>query len=194
MDNKLNQLRVLIVDRNVHIRQLMWTILQSIGAQAIDMANSAEAAFERYCTNQYDVVFTDSELEPVSGLDLVDMIRGSAKSPNPYVPIIMLSARSDVDYVRLARDHGVTEFLAKPFTVDTVMKHVTAIIENPRPFVRTRSYFGPDRRRKSSFDYKGPERRQSILEKVKLSKRDISNQQRAALANKKRSIDEIMGD
>ncbi len=194
MDNTLNKLRVLVVDQNVHIRQLMWTILQSIGAGKIDMAGNADAGFEHYCANDYDVVFTDSQLEPISGLEFVDLIRGSPQSPNPYVPIIMLSAHSDSEHVRQARDHGVTEFLAKPFTVGIVLKRLEAVIGNPRPFVRTDSYFGPDRRRKSSLDYKGPERRKSLLDKVRLPKRDITKQQRSALAKNKRAIDGVMGD
>lgn len=194
MGYTLDKLRVLIVDQNVHIRQLLRTILQNLGAGTIDMAGDGIAGFDNYCSNEYDVVFTDSELKSISGLKFVELIRSSPESPNPFVPIIMLSGHSDQERIRLARDHGVTEFLAKPFTVDIVLKRLEAVIEDPRSFVRTNSYFGPDRRRKSSLDYSGPERRKSLLEKVKLSKQDISEQQRAALAENKRAIDELMGE
>ena len=191
MGYALDKLRVLIVDQNTHIRELMRTILQTVGAGTIDLASSADEGFENYCRFEYDVVFTDSEMAPISGLEFVDQIRSSPRSPNPYVPIIMLSAHSDEERVRLARDHGVTEFLAKPFTVDIVLKRLEAVIENPRPFVRTNRYFGPDRRRTSSLDYSGPDRRKSKLEKVTLSKQDISKQQRAALSKNKTAIDEL---
>ena len=194
MSYALDNLRVLIVDQNVHIRQLMWTILQNIGVGTIDTSSDAVGGFDDYCSNEYDVVFTDSEMAPVSGLEFVDLIRSSPKSPNPYVPIIMLSARTDGERIRLARDHGVTEFLAKPFTVDIVLKRLETVIGNPRPFVRTNSYFGPDRRRKSSLDFAGAERRESLLDKVKLSKRDISEQQRSALAENTSAIEELLGD
>ncbi len=39
-----------------------------------------------------------------------------------------------------------------------MLMRLTNIIENPRPFVRAKGYFGPDRRRRSE-DYSGPERR-----------------------------------
>lgn len=188
MGYALDKLRVLVVDQNAHIRQLLRTILQTVGTGRIDLANDAAAGFEKYCNFEYDVVFTDSELEPVPGLGLVDLIRRSPKSPNPYVPIIMLSAFTEEEQVARARDHGVTEFLAKPFTVDIVLKRLEAVIENPRPFVRTDSYFGPDRRRKSSLDYEGPERREAKLQAVKLSKSDISNQQRAELQKSQRAV------
>jgi len=52
----------------------------------------------------------------------------------------------------------VTEFLAKPITAKTCCCALTNIIEHPRPFVRAKGYFGPDRRRRSE-EYAGPERR-----------------------------------
>lgn len=194
MGYALDKLRVLIVDQNTHIRELLRTILQSIGTGNIDLSNDADSGFDAYCRREYDVVFTDSDLEPVSGLAFVDLIRTSTKSPNSYVPIIMLSAYSDEERIMLARDHGVTEFLAKPFTVDIVLKRLETVIENPRSFVRTGSYFGPDRRRLSSLDYAGPERRTTTLKEVALSKQDISEQQRAALAGNKRAIDGLLRD
>ena len=184
MGYNLDRLRVLVVDRNVHIRDLLRTILDSVGAQTITQAGDAAEAFETFCQNEFDVVFTDSELAPISGLEFVDLVRRSPDSPNPYVPIIMLSGHSDEERIRMARDHGVTEFLAKPFTADIVLKRLEAVIDSPRPFIRTNSYFGPDRRRKSSLDYGGPERRKAKLAPVKLSKADIARQQRDAAQTK----------
>ena len=39
------------------------------------------------------------------------------------------------------------------------MARIVAVIENPRPFVRTNSYFGPCRRYRASDEYRGPDRR-----------------------------------
>ena len=191
MGYALDKLYVLVVDQNMHIRKLLQTILHTVGAGTVDLASDVEAGFALYCRNEYDVVFTDSELEPIPGLALVELIRTSPKSPNPFVPIIMLSAYSDAERVRLARDHGVTEFLAKPFTAGIVLKRLEAVIENPRSFVRTGSYFGPDRRRKADTEYSGQNRRRSKLAEVTLTMHDISRQQRAALAKENRAIVEL---
>lgn len=194
MGYALDKLRVLLVDQNTHIRQLLRTILQTVGTGTVDMSSDGITGFEAYCLHEYDVVFTDSEMEPISGLDFVELIRTSPKSPNPYVPIIMLSGYSDEERVRLARDHGVTEFLAKPFTADIVLKRLEAVIENPRSFVRTNSYFGPDRRRTPSPDFTGQDRRETTLEEVTLSKQDISKQQRAAMSREERTSDALAAD
>ncbi len=187
-------MRILIVDDNSHIRQLLRTILHAVGIRSIDIAEDGASGFESFCRLEYDLVFTDYEMEPISGIDLVDLIRTSRKSPNPYIPVVMISAYSDEVRVQRARDHGVTEFLAKPFTVDVLMARLENVIENPRPFIRTDSYFGPDRRLKQDPKYTGPERRKSELEKVDVSMRELSDQQRRALQASRQSVDAISGD
>jgi hypothetical protein len=66
--------------------------------------------------------------------------------------------------VRLARDAGINEFLAKPVSVKAIMSRLLAVIEHPRPFVRTKVYFGPCRRRRGAAQYQGPERRSTAGE------------------------------
>lgn len=194
MSYQLEGLRILIIDDNAHIRQLLRTILFAVGIRAIDVAEDGVTGFDSFCRLDYDLVFTDYEMEPISGLDLVDMIRTSRKSPNPYVPVIMISSYSDGERVQAARDRGVTEFLAKPFTVDVLMSRLESVIEEPRPFVRTDTYFGPDRRRKQDPRYTGPERRKQDLEKVDVSVRDLSEQQRNALRESRESVSKIASD
>ena len=98
-------------------------------------------------------------MDGMSGLELTQMIRTNPATPNPFVPVIMLSGYSSADYVRQARDGGVNEFIAKPVSVKTMMSRLVAAIEHPRPYVRTNGYFGPCRRRRGVDEYNGPERR-----------------------------------
>lgn len=90
-------------------------------------------------------------------------MRTADDSPNPLVPIIMLSAYSERSRVTAARDAGVTEFCCKPITAKEMFSKIVAVINEPRPFIRTRTYFGPDRRRNDPDKaiYKGPERRKT---------------------------------
>ncbi len=76
---------------------------------------------------------------------------------------------------RTAHDAGITEFIAKPLSAKTLMARVTAVIEHPRPFIRSTQYFGPNRRRRRTSDYDGPERRQSVEdgEDANLSQDDV---------------------
>jgi two-component system, chemotaxis family, chemotaxis protein CheY len=59
----------------------------------------------------------------------------------------------------MARDAGVTEFLAKPISAKALYQRIVNVVVSPRPFIKTKSYFGPDRRRNTTNAYIGPERR-----------------------------------
>jgi CheY-like chemotaxis protein len=156
---RFDRLKILVVDDNVHMRKLVITILQAFGVIQLFEAESGERAWEILRESNPDVVVLDWMMEGLSGLDLVQMIRTDPKTPNPFVPVIMLTGHTHIDRVRQARDAGINEFIAKPISVKTMMSRLMSVIENPRPFVRTKSYFGPCRRRRGNLEYRGPERR-----------------------------------
>ena len=159
MAYQFEKLKILVVDDNVHMRKLVVTILQAFGVTQIFEAESAERAWVMLRENNPDVHILDWMLEGMSGLDLVKQIRTDPASPNPFAPVIMLSGYTQIEQVRQARDAGINEFIAKPVSAKTIMQRMQAVIENPRPFVRTKAYFGPCRRRKAAAEYEGPERR-----------------------------------
>ena len=63
----------------------------------------------------------------------------------------MISGMVDHRCLTTARDAGVNEFVAKPFSPDIVFKRIQKLIESPRQFVYTPTYFGPDRRRSKGY-------------------------------------------
>jgi hypothetical protein len=72
----------------------------------------------------------------------------------------MITGYTEKYRVEEARDAGVTEVLAKPVTVQGLYDRIVQIVEQPRPFVRSHGFFGPDRRRREDEGYTGPRRRQ----------------------------------
>jgi DNA-binding response OmpR family regulator len=91
-------------------------------------------------------------MEPGDGLELVRKIRDFKTSHDPFVPIMMLTRHTEAWRIARARDAGVNIFVAKPVMPPTLISHFVKLIEDPRPFVRTANYSGPDRRWKD----KGP--------------------------------------
>jgi DNA-binding response OmpR family regulator len=78
----------------------------------------------------------------------------------------MVTGHSEHYRVVTARDAGVNELLVKPLSARALFTRIQTIIERPRPFIRTRSYFGPCRRRKKSAKYTGPERRKTEMPEI----------------------------
>jgi DNA-binding response OmpR family regulator len=98
----------------------------------------------------------------LDGLEFARMIRQPDDNASPFTPIIMLTAHSERTRVTAARDAGVTEFMVKPISAMGLHRRIVNIIANPRRFIRTKTYFGPDRRRNSAPGYSGPERRKRV--------------------------------
>jgi two-component system, chemotaxis family, chemotaxis protein CheY len=163
---RFERLKVMVVDDNPHMRKLVVTILLAFGVVHVFEASDGDQAWKMLREANPDVMFMDWMLEGLSGLDLVKKVRTSSQTPNPFVPIIMLTGHTQAEHVRKARDAGTNEFLAKPVSVKAIMMRLVAVIEDPRPFVRTKGYFGPCRRRHENEEYRGPERRSSLDESM----------------------------
>lgn len=156
---RFDRLRILVVDDNVHMRKLVTTILHAFGIVHVHEAENAKRAWASLRDINPDVIVLDWMMDCMSGIELARMLRTANNSPNPFVPIIMLTGHTHIERVREARDAGVNEFLAKPVSVNGIMTRLISVVENPRPFVRTKAYFGPCRRRRDDNEYHGPERR-----------------------------------
>ncbi|HWW47534.1 MAG TPA: response regulator [Xanthobacteraceae bacterium] len=172
-----NKLRVLICDDNPHMRRILRTLLHSFGAREVYEAEEGATALEMFSHYAPDIIITDWAMPIFDGIELTTMIRQPDAFGNPYVPIIMLTGHSEKRRVTMARDAGVTEFLAKPISANALYQRLLNVVVNPRPFIKTKTYFGPDRRRNTSNSYIGPERRaggkadvvpqQSLLDKAR---------------------------
>lgn len=149
----------LILDDNAHMRGIMRAILVSFGVREIHEASDAAEAFEMMGNGGYDVAFVDFRLEGLDGLEFCRLVRKGADSPNPFLPIIMITAYSERSRVMEAVNAGVDEFLVKPIRAIDVASRLNAVVERRRPFVRSPTYFGPDRRRRADPRYRGPLRR-----------------------------------
>ena len=145
----LENVRVLVLDDNRHMRSLVKSILHALGVKEICEASDAPEAFKELQHFHADMIIADWYMEPLDGLDFVRLVRTAKDSPNPYVPIIMLTGYTEYQRVCEARDAGVNEFLAKPISAKALYMRFASIIDNPRAFIRTKTYFGPDRRRQN---------------------------------------------
>ena len=141
------RLNILVVDDNLHMRRLVRTMLHAFGIPNVQESSSAEEAIEKLRHFNAHVIITDWKMEPMDGIMLSDTLRSGENSPNPFVPIIMMSSYIDIETVEKARDAGVDEIIAKPLSAQILYNRLAAVITNPRLFVRSEGYFGPDRRR-----------------------------------------------
>ena len=156
---EFQRLRFLVVDDNMHMRRIVRQLLHGFGSREIYEAEDGATGLEGFNSHNPDIVITDWAMPILDGLELTQMIRKPDANANPYVPIIMLSGHSEKSRVMRARDAGVTEFLTKPIAAKALYERILGVVLAPRPFIKTATYFGPDRRRNVNPNYSGPERR-----------------------------------
>jgi two-component system, chemotaxis family, chemotaxis protein CheY len=164
MSTGLEALRVMVADDNQHMRAILVTMLSSFGIKAVREVRDGSDAIEALRRWPADLAVVDFHMEPVDGVAFTKLVRTSPDTPNPYLPIIMLTGHSEMHRVTEARDAGVTEFIVKPLTAKVLVDRINACIYRQRPFIRSANYFGPDRRRKHDPYYAGPWRREADRE------------------------------
>ncbi len=161
---RLDRLNFLVVDDNKHMRALVKTILFALGAKIVSEAVDGADALKALSHLTPDIVICDWNMSPLDGMDFVRLVRTGEDSPNPFVPVIMLTGHTETSRVVEARDAGVNEFLAKPISANGLYRRIRAIIENPRLYIKNKGYFGPDRRRRQVENFP-MERRKADAEK-----------------------------
>ena len=168
----LSHLKILLVDDSLHMRRIVRSLLNGLGIRDIDEADDGAVALQLFEESVPDIVISDWVMPVFDGLELTRAIR-NADSANPYTSIIMMTGHTERSKVLQARDAGVTEFLVKPMSAKSLFARISNCLENPRPFVKTKSYFGPDRRRFVHPSYQGERKRRAdvnLAEEIALDK------------------------
>ena len=143
--SQLDRLRVMIIDNSPMMRDLVQSVLVSVGVKHFMMACDGRTALDMIPAFGPHLAFVDWEMEPMNGLQFVREVRTMAERDNPFLPIIMLTSHAEEPWVIEAKNAGVNDYLIKPVTGAAILKHLSFVINNPRPFMRTDRYFGPAR-------------------------------------------------
>lgn len=157
----LQSLDILLADDNPNMRAIVSAMLKSVGVGRVREVDDGAAALVALKARPADLAIIDFKMLPIDGVAFTQLVRTASDSPNPYLPIIMMTGHSERRRVTEARDAGVTEFVTKPVTAPALLARIEAVIMRPRPFIRGGDYFGPDRRRTQPENYVGPFRRAS---------------------------------
>jgi DNA-binding response OmpR family regulator len=141
------RLKLLFVDDAPHTLLMLREMLRNTNWSHAEFVDSATAAMAEIKANPPDLVFTDWQMPGQSGLELIRAIREMPGSPDPLLPVILLTANGDSDHVKTARKAGATDYLVKPISLNRIVERVTNVVTRQRPFIVASTYMGPDWRR-----------------------------------------------
>lgn len=108
--------RVLVADDSSTMRKIIIRSLQAVGVpEATEAADGVEAC-NIFKPGEFDLVLTDWNMPGKNGLEVVQYIR----TQDANVPVIMVTTEAEKGRVLQAIEAGVSDYLVKPFTADTL--------------------------------------------------------------------------
>ncbi len=121
-----NRYKILLVEDEANIRNLVATMLDTAGYQAIvaDTCSVAKTLFTSYIP---DLVILDLGLPDMDGMNMLSFVR-----QNSLTPIIVLSARTNECDKIAALDMGANDYVTKPFSAGELLARVRAALRNSR--------------------------------------------------------------
>lgn len=108
--------KALVADDSSTMRKIIIRSLHSIGVSTAVEAVDGHEAVALFKPGEFDMVLTDWKVSGKSGLQVIQEIRAQDKS----VPIIMVTTEAEKGRVLQAIEAGVSDYLVKPFTADTL--------------------------------------------------------------------------
>lgn len=130
-------MRILIVDDEPELlEQLNWTLSRQ--RYDVDTAMDGEAALDKLFANPCDLILLDIMLPKKDGLAVLREIRNAEIK----TPVLMLTAKGDIDDKIRGLDQGADDYLAKPFSTAELMARIRALLrrssEHGVPVLRVR--------------------------------------------------------
>lgn len=120
-------MNVLIVDDYKTMLRVIRNLLGQIGFKNVDEATDGAMALELMKTKKFDLVISDWNMEPMTGLDLLKAVRSGDECHNK-VPFIMVTAESKAENVVAARQAGVSNYIIKPFSAETLKGKLMSVL------------------------------------------------------------------
>ncbi|HQJ84078.1 MAG TPA: response regulator transcription factor, partial [Candidatus Paceibacterota bacterium] len=127
-------MKILIVEDEERLAKLIKKALEKEGF-AVDYVTDGEAAETRIeiCHKDYDLVILDLMLPKKDGLEVCRSIR--TKKIN--IPILVLTAKFDVDDKVKTLDAGADDYLVKPFSLEELVSRIRALLRRPPQTIPT---------------------------------------------------------
>ena len=111
-------------------RSIRWVIEKALSREGIafDSFSSAQDALEALSNGAPEVLVSDIRMPGLSGLELLNAV----KSRHPAVPVIVMTAYSDLDSAVAAFQGGAYEYLPKPFDIDQAVELIRRALDERR--------------------------------------------------------------
>jgi two-component system chemotaxis response regulator CheY len=108
--------RVLVADDSSTMRKIILRALLAVGIKDVTEASDGVQAIELFKPGEFDMVLTDWNMPGKTGLEVLKAIRAL----DTKIPVIMVTTEAERTRVMEAIQAGISDYLVKPFTSDTL--------------------------------------------------------------------------
>lgn len=119
-------MRFLVVDDSSTMRRIIVNTLSKLGHRDVVEASNGREGMERVGSGQVDVVITDWNMPEMNGIEFVRSLRLSERTAK--LPVLMVTTNAAQDDIVEALRAGVTNYVVKPFTTDTIKEKIEAVL------------------------------------------------------------------
>jgi two-component system chemotaxis response regulator CheY len=118
-------MRVVIVDDYTTMLRILRNLLRQLEINNVEEATDGDTAFQLIQKAPPDLIISDWNMVPVTGLELLRRVRADAKTK--HIPFIMVTAESKTENVVAAKQAGVSNYIVKPFNADTLRAKIASV-------------------------------------------------------------------
>lgn len=118
-------MRVLIVDDYSTMLRILRNLLRQLEFNNVEEANNGEDALALMKMKPFDLVISDWNMAPMTGLELLRSVRGDGQLK--HTPFIMVTAESKTENVIIAKQAGVSNYIVKPFNAETLRTKIGSV-------------------------------------------------------------------
>jgi two-component system, chemotaxis family, chemotaxis protein CheY len=122
---------VLVVDDNEAAREIVGVLLEFLGFEDIQMADSGQMAMEKLHSGKITLVICDWNMQPMNGLELLRRVRAEYRFRE--MRFIFISGEASAEHVIAARESGANSFILKPFNSDGLKAKIADAFRNAGP-------------------------------------------------------------
>ncbi|TAJ96493.1 MAG: response regulator [Candidatus Manganitrophaceae bacterium] len=121
----MNPKKVLIVDDEEFVRQLIQIKLKFCGIETIEAGNGVDA-IDKALSEKPDLILLDVMMPKMNGFEACQRLK--ANKETAHIPIVMLTARGDPSAKERGENAGALEYLTKPFSPQKLAERVLEIL------------------------------------------------------------------
>jgi two-component system chemotaxis response regulator CheY len=120
-------MKVLVVDDMVTMRRIVKNILKQVGFGNVDEAENGQEALQKLRADTFGFVVSDWNMPVMTGIDMLRAIRADEKLKT--IPVLMVTAEAQQSNLIEAVQAGVSNYIVKPFTAETMQEKIAKIFK-----------------------------------------------------------------